>query len=331
MSVFSVCGQTLSWDGQAVSWDTGDTKRSLYLNSEATDPLLYESKSALSGFFARKYRVTAGSSNLAFVASKVRDLCVDVWQVIFGPQVSTFYKVTSAVGLVLTGVLLGPVPLVASMIDLYVSTVWWYAPGPCASTCYPAGMAALAHIGIGACAWVPSVIVMTAVESLCRAILCGVSPVASDAACEPLPEQDAISLMKHPRIGLAISIYACIGAPLIEEYLFRGKLRAYFVAKEPVTIKRTFTKLREWLRPPAAEPVLSWARLQTIVKTSVCFGAAHYSQPQGLTNYPIVAVTTVMGIACAILREQTGTLWAPTALHSLHNIIVTLRIHHILP
>lgn len=329
MSTILVCGQTFGWDGQALSWDTGATKHRFYLDSGNKDPVLYESKST--GLFAKKYSITAKSSHLGNAIIKVRNLLGELWHTCFGSQVSKLTKVLNVVSLALTGLLMGPVALIASTVNLYVYMIWYNSPNASSSVCYPINVAALGNIARGCGAWVPTVVVMTLVGHLLRMILCSIYEPETNVACEPMPEQDSIALMKSPTVGTAFSVYACVGAPLIEEYLCRGVLQGYFVNQETQVKKRVWTRVHDYLRPPAAENGLSWKRFQTILKSSICFGVAHYSYHQGIANIPIVAVTTVMGIAAGILREQTGNLWAPTALHALHNTIVTLRLHGIIP
>ena len=115
--------------------------------------------------------------------------------------------------------------------------------------------------------------------------------------------------------------YAAIGATILEEICFRGYLHNYFEvssndaqdkAKSNNNAKTTLEKIKK------------------IVKTSLIFGAAHLSPIMGWTNIPIMIVITLMGAGMSLLKETTGDLWAPMAMHATNNTISVLTLRKII-
>jgi len=94
--------------------------------------------------------------------------------------------------------------------------------------------------------------------------------------------------------------YIVIGAPLIEESLFRDKLQ---------------TLMKNWV----SDPETTYNTVMRVFGNGFIFGAAHLSPFQGWANVPIFFATFLMGCVYAALRETTGDITASTTAHMLHN------------
>jgi len=134
-------------------------------------------------------------------------------------------------------------------------------------------------------------------------------------------EQNVAHLIKDNSLsGVVMSIYAAIGAPIIEEILFRGYLQNYF----EVTSKESTQNSSD------SNNVMSrLEKIKTILKTSLVFGAIHLSPSMGWTNIPIIIVITLMGAVMSILKETTKDLWAPTTLHMVNNTLSVLKLRQV--
>ncbi len=98
-------------------------------------------------------------------------------------------------------------------------------------------------------------------------------------------------------------VYVIILVPIIEEWFFRDLIY----------------KWQESVSPPGEK--LS-TRIYRVISNGLIFGAFHFSLLLGWSNIPIVIVSTIAGIAFALLREWTGNRWASTVAHSLNNSAV---------
>jgi len=107
--------------------------------------------------------------------------------------------------------------------------------------------------------------------------------------------------------GLLWMFIGCIIAPVGEEIIFRGWL----------------TDLLKESEDPS-----SWNRFVTAVKTNAIFGALHVSPFQGWFNIPIFAATFIMGMCFSLLKELTGSLWAPMTCHMAGNMISTAILRY---
>jgi membrane protease YdiL (CAAX protease family) len=123
-------------------------------------------------------------------------------------------------------------------------------------------------------------------------------------------DQDAFQLwssfdhLPYQFIGQAFKAallgYIVIGAPLIEEWLFRENLQTF---------------MKEWV----SDPETTYNTMIRVFGNGFIFGAAHLSPFQGWANIPIFFITFLMGCIYASLREATGDLTASTTAHMLHN------------
>jgi membrane protease YdiL (CAAX protease family) len=322
----------LTWDGCALTLDMGGYKRSVYLSGDTPSHLLYRSQKsrfAAIGWLTghRTYCITTDTSRLAFVIGKVRDFFADIVQVLFGAHVHWTSKVLD-LACIAIGVGVGsPFACTAIVAQLYFFQAYRLSPPLKPEQTYPREVAAR-HIAIGVLSMIPHTAAILGVEFGLNHLMHILYPITDSEL--PVAEQDIVALMKLPGIGLFFSLYACIGAPLLEEKLFRGWLYNFFLEKTQKA-PSAFAQLRSFFSLQRQPSLLHWSRLQTIVKTSIIFGLHHYSPSQGPLNLPIVVVTTLLGVACAILREVTGDLWASTTLHVAHNMLATLQIHNLLP
>ena len=93
-------------------------------------------------------------------------------------------------------------------------------------------------------------------------------------------------------IGIAAFLFIVLGAPFLEEVLFRGFI-------QPALVQR-------------------WGMWPGIVMASVVFGGMHG------TDAWAVLPTFVIGIGAGWLRERTGGLSAPVLLHAVNNLVAVV-------
>jgi membrane protease YdiL (CAAX protease family) len=169
---------------------------------------------------------------------------------------------------------------------------------------------ALAHIALG----VASFLITGPATAL---LLTGIMQIMESQGISFTAQQDVDKLIQQPGIpGLLWSLYAAIGAPILEEWLFRGLLQDGF---------STVPSMQNSTGPnKKPDNQMSWEKMSAILKASTIFGLCHATPQQGWFNIPIVAATTFMGICKGILKETTGDLWAPTALHATNNTLAVL-------
>lgn len=324
---------SVSWDGQALCLHTGSAKFRLHLTDESPEGVLYSSQAVPQGWLdvnghfksLRPYRITETSSTLASLVGRIREVIALAIKSIADPARSYFSRACYAMLLTSLTVNGGLMALAANLVMGYMDSKAYHTlPWPTLRQCYPLKSSVI-NISVGVLSWVPALVGCSALESALQK-LCGALGFALTE------EQDAAKLIKAPNIGPLVAIYAAIGAPLVEEALFRGALRDYFESAEPQgRWKIVKNRLHEFFHGKATTSILHGSRLKTILKTSLLFGLAHGSWGQGWTNVPIIGVTTMMGLIFAILRELTGDLWASTALHATHNTMVTLRMLDLIP
>ncbi|HEX4839830.1 MAG TPA: CPBP family intramembrane glutamic endopeptidase [Rhabdochlamydiaceae bacterium] len=119
-------------------------------------------------------------------------------------------------------------------------------------------------------------------------------------------------------MGKLVSLFCCTVIPHLEEVIFRGGL---------------MHKMLEVQKP---EKIISFGRIcinlskiEALIKTSLMFGLCHATLGQSWANIPIIAGTSLLGMAWGSLRLMTGNLWAPTVAHMLNNTIVFGMLHDI--
>jgi membrane protease YdiL (CAAX protease family) len=103
------------------------------------------------------------------------------------------------------------------------------------------------------------------------------------------PTQDAVRLLQESSDPLTIFLMAwtaCVGAPLMEELVFRGYI---------------YPAVKRFANIPVA-----------VLFSGILFGAVHLDLASFL---PL----TIFGILLALLYERTGSLWAPLATHFAFN------------
>lgn len=160
-------------------------------------------------------------------------------------------------------------------------------------------------------------------------------------------EQNVGTLIKADGLkGIIFSLYGAIGAPILEEYIFRGCLHNYFeinkieeIHPKEITNKSFLTRFSEIFSKPKKSSVVIKAhdpsllnkdKLKTILKVSLIFALIHLSPVMGWTNIPIMLLITIMGLIMSILKESTGDLWASTSLHMLNNSLAVLQTRKII-
>ncbi len=117
-------------------------------------------------------------------------------------------------------------------------------------------------------------------------------------------EQAAIlylkSAMKSPST-FAIALFSIVvGAPVIEEYLFRG-------------LFQNFLRSKLSLSP-------------SLILSSLLFALFHYSPSQSYINISIIGTLSLLGFYLGFVYEKTRSLFAPIVLHVTFNSISVIRI-----
>ncbi len=117
-------------------------------------------------------------------------------------------------------------------------------------------------------------------------------------------EQIAIKYLKsmlNSNLNLTIAVFLIlIGAPLLEEYLFRGLLQT-------------------WLRKKLGS-------IYAILITSICFAFFHYSNSQGLLNIPLIFTLFILSIYLGLIYEKSRSLFSSIFLHVTFNLINVIKI-----
>ena len=113
-----------------------------------------------------------------------------------------------------------------------------------------------------------------------------------------LVEKALASLATEPGLFILALPGAVLGAPLVEEILFRGVLFAGLV-----------TRL---------------GRFWTVVLTAAVWAAAHL----GAAPAVFALMIFFMGLVLGTLMLRFGSLWVPIACHTVWNLVVTLGLYH---
>jgi uncharacterized protein len=111
-------------------------------------------------------------------------------------------------------------------------------------------------------------------------------------------EKVMAELASQPKLFIFVALSAVIGAPVVEEILFRG---AFFAAL-------------------ATSPVGKWG---AVLITAALFALLHATSDQ----WPIVGVLFFMGILLGVLMLRFGSLWVTIAAHALWNGIQVLSAY----
>ena len=113
-----------------------------------------------------------------------------------------------------------------------------------------------------------------------------------------IPEKDPSMAQMASSTQYPIFLYlgVGIGAPLVEEFIFRGVL------------------FRGWRESRLGFP-------GTLLLTSFCWAVLHVQYPIATIGYIFV-----LGLVLGIAREKTGSLWVPVWMHALNNGLATLSM-----
>ena len=112
-----------------------------------------------------------------------------------------------------------------------------------------------------------------------------------------LVEKIMADLAKEPKLFVIVALSAIIGAPLIEELVFRG---AFFASLVTSPVGRT---------------------------GAVLISAALFALAHAVTDaWPIVAVLFVMGILLGLLMLRFASLWVTIACHASWNALQTIAL-----
>lgn len=118
-------------------------------------------------------------------------------------------------------------------------------------------------------------------------------------------------LLNNPSVGVnpttlsggllaAYAVLACVGAPIIEELLFRGLIQTRLVAR--------------------------WGVGRGIAVTSVLFGAAHLIGWAGPASLLAVTGIAAGGLVLGYIRQRTGRLGTSMVAHSLFNAVAVVLV-----
>lgn len=104
----------------------------------------------------------------------------------------------------------------------------------------------------------------------------------------------------------ALTFYAVILGPIIEEVLFRGYVNPWIRGKLEANGYDVMNN--------SLHKALYWTLCGT------AFGAAHFSTSQGWMNVPIIVALSVGGVILSALKdEETSDITAPTVAHMTNN------------
>ena len=91
-----------------------------------------------------------------------------------------------------------------------------------------------------------------------------------------------------------------IGAPFLEEYLFRGILQSF--------LRRKFGSIR------------------ALVISALAFSLFHFSPSQGTTNLPLISSLFIFALFIGFLYEKTRSLFATIFLHMTFNSLSVISL-----
>lgn len=103
----------------------------------------------------------------------------------------------------------------------------------------------------------------------------------------------------------AVSIfYITLFVPILEEWVFRNKIYGWQEAQSN----------------PNKDSSIQ--RMYRILSNALLFGAFHFNIFHGWANFPVLVVSTIVGVVFAALREITGNYRASTIAHVLNNVVM---------
>jgi hypothetical protein len=116
--------------------------------------------------------------------------------------------------------------------------------------------------------------------------------------------QNAVNFLiqaKQNPLTLSVAIVSIvIGAPLVEEFIFRGVFQSFFRKKK--------------------------GAVASIFITSLFFSFFHFSVVQGIENLSILANLFLLSLYLGFVYEKTRSLYAPITLHVTFNLINVIKI-----
>ena len=110
------------------------------------------------------------------------------------------------------------------------------------------------------------------------------------------PDDSMVKMAQSTQFPILLFLGVAIGAPLVEEFMFRGAV------------------WRGW----RASKLGLWG---TLILTSFFWAVLHVQYPT-----VIIAYIFCLGIILGIAREKTGNLWVPVWMHAVNNSIATIEM-----
>lgn len=150
---------------------------------------------------------------------------------------------------------------------------------------------------IGMAGWLIALPIVVLVSHL---VTLGLALFIEPVPVEQLAVQELKSAIKEPSLFAAMIGVVVIGAPFIEETLFRGFLQTSIVRIAGC-----------W-----------WG----IALTSLIFTFFHFSPDQGISNIEILSSLFVLSCFLGYVRERQGNLWGAISLHCCFNTLSAFLI-----
>jgi hypothetical protein len=137
--------------------------------------------------------------------------------------------------------------------------------------------------------------------------------------------QDVAKIIKRPGpLAKGLAAYAVVGAPLIEETLFRGFMTDYLkISLHESRCGKTDHNIQQIRK---SEIITNWDKFVIALKVNTLFALVHLSPAQGWLNPSIAAFCFTLGMACSLLTEYSGSLVPATLLHALNNLLAVINI-----
>jgi len=113
------------------------------------------------------------------------------------------------------------------------------------------------------------------------------------------PEDSMVTMARTTQFPVLLFLGVAIGAPLVEEFMFRGAV------------------WRGW----RASKLGLWG---TLCLTSFFWAILHVQYP-----FVIISYIFCLGLLLGFAREKTGNLWIPVSMHAVNNGIATIEMLHL--
>lgn len=186
--------------------------------------------------------------------------------------------------------------IMQSTVTIVTALLFWVFSIALARGCFRATWrnhqkeSTLRDIGVGALYWIVALPVVVCVMNLFEILTYYLFGAIGT-------EQSAVRFLRqsisNPLLFGTVIVAVTLGAPFIEEYIFRGCLQG-------------------WLR----RHVSQW---NAVLITSALFSLSHFAAMQRYGNIPIIASLFVLSLYLGWEYEKRRSLWSPIATHFIFN------------